>query len=278
MSGVERLHLPDGHAVIFKYSRGPFTDEHLTLRHARAHGLPVPELLSAATTYDPQTGDDILGMLLEDLGDPAREPTLAEAAAAAVAIQQVPALPGRPGLDSAALATLPSRALKRLATLQAAGRWHDPALARHLRALAAVAYDRCHDAEIPPWGMLHSEFHPTSLHVDGSGRWRLLDMARACTAPGVLDLVSWQGTQTAPDTAALYELLVAYVAAGGPATALSNRAGLPVTRWAIGWHRMWIVDWYLEQAARWIPTPALDENAVAVVVRHLAEAVDALSA
>ncbi|GAB3971140.1 hypothetical protein GCM10029978_045760 [Actinoallomurus acanthiterrae] len=280
MSGVERLRLDDGRTLIFKYSRGPLTDEHLVLRHAAAHGLPVPRLLASATLYDPRlgVGGDSLGMVMEDLGPAVLTPTLEHAVAAALAVHAVSALPGRPGLDSAALAALPGRALKRLATLQSAGRWQDPVLARHLRALAAVAYDRCHGAEIPPWGMLHSEFHPTSLHVDASGRWRLLDMARACTGPGVLDLVSWQGTQTAPETAALYELLVAYVAAGGPATALSDRAGLPVTRWAIGWHRLWIVDWYLEQAARWMPDPALDEHAAAVVVRHLAEAIDALGA
>jgi hypothetical protein len=281
MSGVERLRLDDGRTLIYKYARGPFTDEHLVLRHASAHRLSVPRLLASATAYDPRlgAGGDSLGMILEDLGPAARVPTLEQAAAAAVAVHSVPVLPGRPGLDSATLAALPERGLKRLTTLQAAGRWHDPALARHLRALAAIAYERCHDAEIPPWGMLHSEFHPTSLHMDASGRWRLLDMARACTGPGVLDLVSWQGTQTAaPDTAALYELLVAYVAAGGPATALSDHSGLPVTRWAIGWHRLWIIDWYLEQAVRWMPDPTLDENAVAVVDRHLTEAVDALGA
>ena len=37
---------------------------------------------------------------------------------------------------------------------------------------------------------VHSEFHPTSLHIGRDGR-RLLDFARTFNGPGLLDLASW---------------------------------------------------------------------------------------
>ena len=42
-------------------------------------------------------------------------------------------------------------------------------------------------ARLAPYGLCHSEFHPTSLHVGASG-WRLLDWARAFRGPGLIDL------------------------------------------------------------------------------------------
>lgn len=258
-------------------ARGPFTDEHLVLRHAAAYGLPVPRVLAARALYDPAMGasGEMLGMVMEDLDPAAGTPTLAQAAAAAVAVHAVPPLPGRPGLDSANLAALPGRALKRLAGLQAAGRWQVPTVNKRLQMLADVAVDLARDAERSPFGMCHSEFHSTSLHVDATGQRRVLDMARAFTGPGLLDLVSWQGTQHPPDGTALRALLDAYAAAGGSAAVLGDRAGLPATQWALGWRRVWIVAWYIEQAARWMPDPARDEHSVTVVARHLVEAADA---
>ncbi|MCO6003762.1 hypothetical protein NE236_02110 [Actinoallomurus purpureus] len=84
MSGVERLRLDGDRTLIFKHARGPFTDEHLVLPHAAAHGLPVPGLLASATVYDPRlgSGGDSLGMVLEDLGPAVLVPTLGQAAAA----------------------------------------------------------------------------------------------------------------------------------------------------------------------------------------------------
>lgn len=279
MSGVERLHLPGGGTRVFKYAVGPFTGEPRVLRHAARHGLPVPRVHDAVTLHSPgEDHADYMGLVMADLGSPLREAVLEDAPAAAVAVHAVPPMHGRPVLRSATLAALPGRALDQLAALQAAGRWRDDRIAERLLALIAVADDRARDAAIPPYGMCHSEFHPTSLLVASEQVW-VLDMARAFTGPGLLDLASWQGTTAVPDLGALRELIAAYVAAGGAESALDDRAGLPAEAWALGWHRIEAVAWFIEQALLWMPAaPERDAAGVAAVVRHLDEAAAALRA
>jgi hypothetical protein len=278
MSGVERLHLPGGETRVYKFATGPFAGEHRVLRHASHDGLPVPRVHNAVTLHSP-VGEfpDYMGMVMDDLGEATREAVLEDAAPAAVAVHAVSPMHGRPVLRSAALAALPGRALDQLAELQAAGRWRDERIAELLQALAAVAEDRARDATIPPYGMVHSEFHPTSLLV-ASGQVWVLDMARAFTGPGLLDLASWQGTTAAPDLGALRELIAAYVTAGGAESALDDRAGLRAEEWAIGWHRIEAAAWFIEQALLWMTDPARDAAGVAAVVRHLGEASAALRA
>lgn len=267
MSGVERVYLPDGRHMIFKYVQEPFTDEARILAHVADRGLAVPKLLVSTTQHG------VLGMLLEDLDLTAREPTLVEAAEAAVAVHRIPPPEGLPVLDSAALAALPERARSHLAGLRAVGRWPDSDdIDTDLQRIADVADERARNAELPPFGLVHSELHPSSLHIDPNGSWRLLDFARAFVGPGVLDLVSWQGTTSAPDRAALSELLHAYVRAGGTESALADRAGLDVASWGIGFHRLWAIQWYLEQAHHWMPEPVRDEHDAEVIRRHLIEA------
>jgi hypothetical protein len=79
--------------------------------------------------------------------------------------------------------------------------------------------------------------------VDGRNAcWRLLDWARAFTGPGLLDLISWQGTTAAPDLDAFRMLLGVYIAAGGPAEVLADRGGLPVEQWSERQHLGDLVD------------------------------------
>jgi hypothetical protein len=270
LSGVERLGLPEGATMFFKFATVPFADEARVLRHVARHGVPVPLVLAAVEHTD------ALGMLLEDLGDPVRPPTLQEAAQAAVATHCTPPLPGLPLLDDAALAQLPSSALTTLTDLREAGRWQDTDdIHRGLDNLHRVADERARDAELLPFGLCHSEFHPTSLHVTPNG-WRLLDWARAFHGPGLLDLASWQGTTRVPDLAAFDDLLDAYAAAGGPPEAHATRGGLAPGRWAFGWHRLWVIDWYLQQCTTWINNPTSDPTYQRVVRRHLAEALECL--
>jgi hypothetical protein len=278
MSGVERLRLPTAETLVFKYAGGPFADESRVLRHAAHHGVAVPRVYDVVTIHGPDGRNDTMGMLMEDLGPAAREARLTDAAVTAVAVHAVPPLLGRSVLNSATLAVLPGRALDQLAELKRAGRWRDARIAKLLQALADVAVERARDAEIPPYATAHSEFHPTSLLVDASDQCRVLDMARSFTGPGLLDLVSWQGTTMAPDLPALRELLHAYVVAGGAESVLADRAGLPADAWALGWHRIWAVQWYIEQALVWMPKTIEDAASVAVVVRHLTEATEALRA
>lgn len=280
MSGVERLtcHEGEGETLVLKYARGPFAGEPRVLRHAARHRLPVPRVFADAAMHESDGTCGCMVMVMEDLGRPLHEVGLADAAAAAVEVHGVPPLGERPVLTSRALAELPALALRRLGNLQDEGRWLGGRIPALLKRLAVVAPSRARDAECPPYGLVHGEFHPSSLMVDRHGQRRVLDMARACTGPGLFDLVSWQGTTSAPDRNALRDLLAAYVAHGGIDEAFAERAGLPAVEWAIGWHRVWICQWYIEQALRWIPDRAQDTVAVAVVIQHLNEAITALRA
>jgi hypothetical protein len=170
-----------------------------------------------------------------------------------------------PCLDRTSLARLPARIAARAGRLDLPGHITATAnlLARHSQQLAQ-------GTDLPPYGFCHSEFHPTSVHI-GSHGWRLLDFARAFVGPGLLDLASWHGTLTAPDPKAVAALIGAYIEAGGPPESAAPRGGVPAANWALGWHRIWISDWYVEQIERgW----AGDEVTVwtDTISRHLNEA------
>jgi hypothetical protein len=236
-SGVERLRLPGGATVVFKYAQSPFDREHIALRAAGAAGLAVPEVLAA------HTDGGLLGMLLEDLGEPLREAADQDGAEAAVHLHRVPGTGELTRLNAGALAQLPALLHKRAvrfelteATLAAAS------------ALTAAAEDRAQGAERAPFGLCHSEFHPTSVLITADG-WRLLDLARAFVGPGLLDLASWHGTIDAPDVARTAAFLETYVKAGGESLAVCDRGGLPAAQWALGWHRLWVAEWFSHQVA-----------------------------
>lgn len=265
LSGVERVRFANGETLIFKAAREPFINEAKVLWHVHRRGVPVPYLLTSAIR------GGMLGMLLEDLGDPVRDVTLADGVDAAVAVHKVDHIDGLAVLDREALAALPSQAIASLQDLRAEGRWTDSDLDRPLSLLASEADRLASGADIPPFSLCHSEFHPTSLHIGVNG-WRLMDWARAFTGPGLLDLASWRGTQAWADPISLKRMISAYVEAGGAAEAAYHRAGLPPEYWALGWHRLWIIAWYLEQATKWMPDRRQDEFAAKVVRRHLDEA------
>jgi hypothetical protein len=270
LSGVERVHFADGGSLIFKYARPPLTGEAYVLANLAACAMPAPKLVAHITRHE------VMGMLIEDLGQAIRPATLREAAAAAVTVHAAPPPPGLRALDAEALQQLPGKALSSLDALRSTGRWGDTNdIALRLKAAATLAEDRVVDTELPPYGLCHSEFHPTSLHIGAAG-WRLLDWARAFVGPGLLDLASWQNTREPPNLATLRRMLDAYVAAGGAPEAVVPRGGLPPERWAFGWHRLWIVAWYLEQAATWIADPAADPHYQRVIRRHLDEALRCL--
>lgn len=273
LSGVERLNVYDEHGdrtVIFKYATAPLTGEASTLQWLIQHRVPVPQMLAS------DHRDGLLGILLEDLGEPLREPTLRDAAEAALAVHQATPLAGVIVYDTTRLGQMPARCSRSLQALQRAGRWTDVTdVAHQLQHLEQIGPTRAAGAELAPWGTCHSEFHPTSLHISPRGS-RLLDWARVFTGPGLLDLASWQGTRDRPDIDALNALIDAYLAAGGDERATFNRAGLPAARWALGWHRIWITDWYLDQCTTWIADPGRDESYQDAVRRHLAEAIDCL--
>ncbi|MFF3817583.1 phosphotransferase family protein [Streptomyces bluensis] len=265
MSGVERLTFGDSTTAIFKYAKRPFDSEDQALRLARTLGVPVPQVHASAVL------DGWLGMLMEDLDPAVRDADDLDGAAAAVVLHGTRTAPALPVLDQARLRALPNRALENLARLRKADRWQEADdVEDTLDRIAQAAETRSAGATVAPFGWVHSEFHPTSLHISRHG-WRLLDFARAFTGPGLLDLASWHGTLDAPDPVRLRVFLEQYVTAGGTPDALDRRGGLTAENWALGWHRMWAVEWFMEQSIRWINDPATDPAYIKAVRRHLTD-------
>ncbi|WP_193359370.1 MULTISPECIES: hypothetical protein [Frankia] len=60
-------------------------------------------------------------------------------------------------------------------------------------------------------------------------------------------------------------MIWAYIRAGGAAETSRPRGGLPAEVWALDWHRLWIIAWYLDQAAVWMPEPDRDAFVASVV-------------
>lgn len=265
MSGVERLTFPDATTSIFKYAKRPFDREDQALRLAHTLGVPVPQV-HASTVLD-----GWLGMLMEDLGPAVRDADDLDGTAAAVVLHGTRTAAALPILDQARLRTLPNRALEHLARLRKAERWQDADdIEDALDRIAQAAEARSAGTTVAPFGWVHSEFHPTSLHISQHG-WRLLDFARAFTGPGLLDLASWHGTLDTPDPLRLRVFLEQYVTAGGTPDALTPRGGLIAENWALGWHRMWAVEWFTEQSVGWINDSATDPAYIKAVRRHLTD-------
>ncbi|MCQ4210415.1 phosphotransferase [Streptomyces longispororuber] len=268
MSGVERVTFPDRTTAIFKYAKRPFDSEDQALRLAHTLGIPVPKVYASAVR------DGRLGMLLEDLGLAVREADDLDGAAAAVVVHGARTAPALSLIDEERLRTLPARALDHLRALRKADRWaaeDTDDIEQALELLARAAPHRATGANLAPFGWVHSEFHPTSLHIGHGNTWRLLDFARAFTGPGLLDLASWHGTVENPDPVRLRVFIERYVAAGGSPDALARRGELPPEQWALGWQRIWSVEWFMEQAIRWINDPATDPAYIKVVRRHLTD-------
>jgi hypothetical protein len=263
-SGVWRLTFPgrrDSATVIYKQAWAPLDREAAALRYAASCRIPVPRVIAS------HRQDGKAGIIMTDLGQPARPPTDADAAPLAVTIHHATGSPGLPVIDAAALAAMPGRIAGRASRhgLPAPAIEAAATIARSARRLAAPAITQ-------PTGLCHSEWHPESILIDAGGSPHVYDWARAFTGPCLIDLASWRGTTTAPDPTATRADIAAYVTAGGHRAALATRAGLPAEAWALGWHRIWAADWYLQQLEmHWIPDKYLPGQHQAID-RHLHEA------
>ncbi len=265
MSGVERLTFADGTTAIFKYAKKPFDSEDQALRLAAPLGVPVPAVHASAVV------DGWLGMLLEDLGPAAREADDLDGATAAVVLHRTRTAAALPVLDQEGLARLPSRALEHLGQLRKAERWQDTDdIEDALDRTAQAAEARSAGTTVAPFGWVHSEFHPTSLHIGhtAGGCW-------TSPAPSPAPACSTSPAGTAPSTPptpyACASSWSTYVTEGGTPDALAERGGLPAEKWALGWHRMWAVEWFMEQSIRWINDPATDPAYINAVRRHLTD-------
>jgi Phosphotransferase enzyme family len=257
-SRVERLRFPGRASVVFKYADAPFDREHLVLRLAARCGLPVPHVQAA------RTEQGVLAMLMDDLGEPAREADDYDGAGAAARLHEAAGAVWLSRITASGLATLPHRTGVRLRRLGL------PGVASLVRALDGAAASRADGAELPPFGLCHAGYHPTALHI-GEGGWHLLDFSRAFTGPGLLDLASWHGTLAAPVPARTLGMIESYVAVGGPRQALAARGGLDAASWALGWHRVLVADWFAQQIERgW--ADGADDMWTSAIIRHLTAA------
>lgn len=270
LSGVERLRLHDESSVVFKYAVAPFLDEHVVLTDLSRQGVPVPAVRAATMV------DGMLGMILEDLGEPVRDATEHDAAAAAVRVHAAEAPAGLDRFGERELAALPGQALDYLNQLQAAGRFRDAEdLRHHLTALDHVAAQRAAGADQKPFGLCHGELHPSAIHIGHHG-WRVLDFAMALHGPGLLDLAAWSGLRPPADPPRTRALIERYVLAGGHPDAMAERGGLPAERWVLGWHRVQAAHWLLGCAVHGVDAPDTDNRHVTVLRRQLADARDLL--
>ncbi|MFY1673932.1 aminoglycoside phosphotransferase [Plantactinospora sp. WMMB334] len=271
LSGVERLHLTDGRTAIFKYAGPPFTDEDRVLRLLAARGVPVPQVYASAHRHQH------LGMIMQDLGSATREATEDDAVIAAARLHALGPVDGLTTYDGATLTTSPTRSLDYLHQIEA-GDLHvrSEGIADLLKELEIVGPRRAAGAELEPFALCHSELHPTSLHITTQG-WHLLDLAKAFTGPGILDLATWHGTRHTPNASRLRPLLVRYVESGGHPDALTDRAGLPAEVWALAWHRIWAAETLLQQTAIAVDTPSPAPTTIDAIRRQLTTALRLLS-
>jgi hypothetical protein len=178
-----------------------------------------------------------------------------------------------------ALAALPGQALARLHQLRAAGRFTDADdLVEVLTTLDRLAVTRAQGAELRPWGLCHGELHPSAIHIGRAGHWHVLDFAMAATGPGLLDLAAWSGLRRPANPPATRRLINCYVRHGGHPDALTDRGGLPVEYWALGWHRIQAARWLLGCATSGIDPPSTDPRHLVVLRRQLTGAHDLLAA
>lgn len=268
---MERALPHGGDSVVLKCAREPFHHEDRILRHLAEQGLPVARVLSSSHA------DATLTMLLEDLGPELRSPTLAEAATAAVGIHSTQGPEGLIRLDGTALSVSLRHIEAHATELAQDDRWVANAqLTRVLDALVPFVDKFSASELLAPWGLCHSEFHPSSIHV-GVARFGILDLARAFHGPQLLDLASYAGTRQPPDIAACRRLLDAYVAAGGDSRALVQREGLASERWALFWHRIWVAGVFTEDALTWVRGRDELVTYQRAVIRHLREALELVS-
>lgn len=261
-SGVWRLTFPrDGATVIYKEAWPPLDNEDTALRYAESCRLPVPHVIAS------HHAGHRAAILMTDLGQPARPVTDAEGAQLAATIHHAPGSPDLPQIGPEELAAMPGRITER------ASRHRLPVITIETAAVIALSAPRlAAPAKTPPYGLCHSEWHPTSVIIDADGNPHIYDWARAFTGPGLIDLASWLGTTTAPDLPAVRDHITAYVNAGGHPAALAPRAGIPAEAWACAWHRLWAADWYLQQIEMgWITSEHLP-NQHEAINRHITEA------
>ena len=155
------------------------------------------------------------------------------------------------------------------------GRWeradHLPVL---LRGIDDAAPSLVQGATVQPFGLCHSEYHPTSLPI-GNTKTFAVDWAQAYVGPGLLDLASWfQYGARPPTSEQCRSLIETYVEVGGPEEALEPRGSLPPEEWALFWNRLWVVEWFVRSCIGWKRDSTRDLAQEDAVERHLREALN----
>lgn len=269
LSRVVRVTFKNSSTLILKRSRRPLIHEANILRHVHRCGIPVPRMLAH------RNDSDIATLVLEDLGVTKRDAGENEAADFAVLTHSCEPLHGLRVVDERAFRDWPARIAKGIRSLSHSGVWRRvDNMLQCLETLRQPLRILCRGANLAPYGLCHGEFHPSSLCI-GSIKSGLVDWASAFIGPGLLDIASWSGTIEPPDPARCRSLIEMYLVAGGDREATVPRGGLPAEVWAVFWHRLWIVEWYVRSCTTWVNNPS-DIVWSATVERHLNEAVTLL--
>lgn len=245
LSVVQRIRLAGGDSFVLKTARGPMQSEGRNLLAAAASGLPVPHMLH----YELERLSGIMTLCMEDLGESVRNPTTSDAVASAARVHETGLMPNGPWVDTDWLVAELEAARSVATTIGQSYQEFEPvaaAVATEARAAVGIR-----GLESAPFGVVHSEFHPSSMIVRNDEIF-LLDWARTFIGPQLLDLASFFGTTTLPERKRARNLISNYLETRHLAAAGRDRDGMPVEAWALYVHRLWVVLWYIQSLGEWV--------------------------
>jgi hypothetical protein len=265
-SHVERITLDGGSSYIAKRGTLIATDEARTIYALRGSPIPMAEM------YVADTDGEFLTMVMEDLGPAKRVPTLEEAGEMAVLMTRTEPPDHLPTEGREFLEQLPQKIKAGIERLVSQGTWTNPdRIRRPVADIAKAAPGLSSSAEMPPFGLCHSSYHPTSLHI-GARKTALLDWQRSYVGPLLPCLANWFSIPDAPDLKACRRLIKEYVSAGGDPEALDDRNNLRPEVWAFFWQRVGAAEWWITSQAKWQTSDTRDGGWQRAVERVIVDA------
>jgi hypothetical protein len=176
LSHVERLIFGNAQSVIFKCSVAPLLSEGDVLIRAEKLKMPVPHVYACLADRS------AIGMILQDLGSSLAPALDQDGMTAAIAVHSSGLMAELRLCDADEMARWPERMLANVHELVREGRWTAAGdLTGKISALRAVAPDLLAGAELPPFGLCHSELHPNSVIV--TAEMTAHSLTRPCSRP-----------------------------------------------------------------------------------------------
>ena len=266
LSRVERVTLDNDSTYIAKRGTHLFTDEARTIRALVGSPIPMAELHVA------DLEGEFLTMLMEDLGPAKREPTIDDAGEMAVRMTQTKPPGHLPTEGQESLENLPQKIMTGIERLVSQGTWTNPdRIRRPVGDIAKAAPALSSSAEVRPFGLCHSSYDPSSLHI-GSRKTALLDWQCTNVGPLLPCLANWFSIIDAPNMKACRRLIQEYVTAGGDPEAFDDRNNLRPEVWAFFWQRVAAAEWWITSQAKWQTSDTRDGGWQRAVERAIVDA------